>query len=310
MTPNLASKFSGIHVAMVACYDKFGKVDPQAVKKLTRFLIDKGVQGLYVCGGTGEGILQTAAERMQTLEAVIEENRGRVTVTAHVGAATTEESIRLARHAEQTGADAVSSIPPFYYSYTEEAVKDHWLSIMDSTKLPFIMYYIPSSTGFRMTAAFLKQMLQHDRLLGIKMTTFDTAEMQQFKAVGGERLIVFNGPDQQYAAGRIMGASAGIGGTYGAMPELFLRIEREFRQGNVEEARRWQFIVNGFIEEIRSIGLFAAVKEILRLRGVDCGKPRLPLPPLKETDVPRVRKLYEQILAYAAECKQAEVRSE
>lgn len=302
MTNKLADRFSGVHVAMPACYDAYGNVSPAAVRRLTRHLLDAGIRGLYVGGGTGEGVLQTEEERERTLEAVLEENAGKATVTAHVGAATTNAAVRLARHAEACGADAVSSIPPFYYTYTEEAVKAYWLSIMESSALPFILYYIPAATGFRMTESMLRDLLRHDRLLGIKMTTFDTYEMQRFKAIGGERFLVFNGPDQQYVAGRIMGADAGIGGTYGAMPELFLKLEREYRLGHVEEAQRWQFIVNDIITEIRAIGLFAAVKGILRLRGVDCGEPRRPLPGLRPGDEPAVRCLYEKIVRHVQDC--------
>ncbi|RKN75877.1 N-acetylneuraminate lyase [Paenibacillus ginsengarvi] len=304
MTIKQADRFSGIHVAMPACYDAYGNVSPESVRRLTRHLLDAGIRGLYVGGGTGEGILQTEEERERTLEAVLEENGGTATVTVHVGAATTGAAIRLARHAETCGADAVSSIPPFYYAYTEEAVKEYWLSVMESAALPFILYYIPSATGFRMTENMLRDLLRHERLLGIKMTTFDTYELQRFKAIGGEKFLVFNGPDQQYVAGRIMGADAGIGGTYGAMPELFLKLEREYRLGHAAEAQRWQFIVNDIITEIRSIGLFAAVKGILRLRGVDCGEPRRPLPGLRQTDEPAVRRLYETIVRYAKDCEQ------
>lgn len=299
---DISSKFNGIHVAMVACYDSAGQIDTNAVQRLTHFLIDKNIQGLYVGGGTGEGILQSVEERMRTLEAVIEANQGAVTVTAHVGAATTEASVRLAKHAEQVGADAISSIPPFYYTYTEESVKAHWYAMMHSSSLPFIIYHIPASTGFHMSAHMLKELLQEEKLIGIKMTTFNTYDIQQFKAIGGERFLVFNGPDQQYVAGRIMGATAGIGGTYGAMPELFVQMEYDFQQGNMLEAQQWQFRINEIITEIRSIGLFAAVKEVLRLRGIDTGHPRLPLPSLKEGDRPAIQRLYEKIMMYSAQC--------
>lgn len=297
------NKFSGVHVAMNSCYDDKGDVNPAAAGQLTRFLIEKGVDGLYVGGGTGEGILQSVEERKTMLEAVLEANAGRVTVTAHIGANTTKDSVQLARHAEQAGADAVSSIPPFYYSYTEEAVKAYWGSMMDSCSLPFIIYNIPAATGFHMSNAMLKEMLGNEKLLGMKTTTFNVYELQQFKAIGGDRFLLFNGLDQQYLAGRIMGASAGIGGTYGAMPELFVRLEREFRAGNVGEAQRLQFVINEIITDIRAIGLFAAVKELVKLRGIDCGKPRLPLPAAKLSDVPAIREIYEKIMKHVRECE-------
>ncbi|MDF2714904.1 MAG: dihydrodipicolinate synthase/N-acetylneuraminate lyase [Paenibacillus sp.] len=303
MTQLYSNKFLGVHVAMNSCYDEQGDIAPEAAKRLTRFLIDRGVSGLYVGGGTGEGILQSVEERQIMLESVLEANSGRVTVTAHIGANTTKESVQLARHAETAGADAVSSIPPFYYSYTEEAVKAYWDAMMDSCSLPFIIYNIPAATGFHMSPDMLKTMLANEKLLGMKMTTFNVYELQQFKAIGGERFLLFNGPDQQYLAGRIMGASAGIGGTYGAMPELFVRLENEFLAGNIAEAQRLQFVVNEIITDIRAIGLFAAVKELVKLRGIDCGKPRLPLPAAKLSDGPAIRELYEKIMKHVRDCE-------
>jgi N-acetylneuraminate lyase len=286
---------------MNSCYDDKGRVNPNAVKQLTRFLINKGVQGVYVGGSTGEGPLQTIEERKLVLESVVAENQGEVTVIAHVGAITTEDSVQLAQHAESVGVDAISSIPPFYFPYTEAAVKSYWTAMMDSTSLPFIIYYIPSATGFIMSTKMLQEMLVHEKLMGIKMTTFSTYDLQQFKAIGGESFIVFNGPDQQYLAGRSMGASAGIGGTYGVMPELFLTIERYYSAGNNEEAQRWQFIVNEIITDIRGLGLFGSIKEIMRLRGVDCGQPRLPLPAITTEQYPAVVKVYEKIMKYVQE---------
>src|SRR5690606_32792901 len=141
------------------------------------------------------------------------EAKNKITITAHIGAATTEDSITLAKHAAQVGVDAISSIPPFYYKYSEDAVRNHWFAIMDSTDLPFIIYHIPSSSGFNMSVDLFKQMLQHKNMFGIKVTVPSAYDLQQYKAMGGSEFLVFNGPDQQFLSGRIMGADAGIGGT-------------------------------------------------------------------------------------------------
>jgi len=299
MTIKLDAKdFSGVFVAMNSCYDAQGRLSPDAAGQLTRFLISKGVQGVYVGGGTGEGVLQSVEERKLMLEAVVRENRGLIKVIAHVGAITTEDSIALAKHAEQMGVDAISAIPPFYYAYSDRAVRDYWASIMNSTELPFIIYYIPSSTGFTMSLSLLREMLTHDKLCGIKITTFSTYELQQFKALGGDRFIVFNGPDQQFLAGRAMGADAGIGSTYGMMPELYLRIEEAFVQGDMTSARQWQFAVNEIISQARELGLFGTIKEMIRLRGIDCGHPRPPLARVDPANMQDVLNLHDKIMRY------------
>ncbi|SEQ45613.1 N-acetylneuraminate lyase [Virgibacillus subterraneus] len=289
-------KFKGIIVAMNSCYDSNGAISTHAVKKLTRFLIDKGVSGLYVGGSTGEGFLQTVNERKKVLEAVMEENAGRVTVIAQVGSISTRESMEIAQHAEGLHVDAISAVPPFYYKVSEKGAENHWMHIIESTSLPFIIYHIPLTTGFHISMNLFQRMVAHEQVIGLKITTPSSYELQQFKEVGGNDFIVFNGPDEQYLAGRIMGADAGIGGIYGAMPELFLKIEQSYTSGNLTEARKWQFIVNGIITDILKLPTYAALKEIVKLRGVDCGMPRLPIEPLTNDTYPKVEKLHKKIM--------------
>lgn len=293
-----AGKFKGIFVAMNSCYGTDGEVSTQAVKKLTRFLIDKGAKGLYVGGSTGEGFLQSTDERKRVLEAVVEENCGQATVIAQVGSISTRESIELSKHAESMNVDAISAVPPFYYKVSEDGVEKHWRNIMDSTTLPFIIYHIPATTGFHMSTRLLKRMASLDQVIGVKITTASTYELQQFKSIGGNDFIVFNGPDEQYLAGRIMGADGGIGGTYGVMPELFLRIEESFLSGDILQAQKWQFVVNDIISDMLQLPIYGAIKELIKLRGIDCGVPRMPLESLSENDKPLAEKIYKKIMTY------------
>lgn len=293
---------SGVVVAMNSCYDGNGEISIEAVRQLTRFLIDKGVNGLYVCGSTGEGLIQSVNERKQVLEAVVEENQGKIAVIAHIGALNTRDSVELARHAEQAGADAISAVPPFYYRYSEKGVRNHWNTIMDSTELPFIIYHIPSTTGFHLGSGLFKEMLAHPKMAGVKITTASSYELQQFRAMGGNDFLLFNGPDEQYLAGRVMGATAGIGGTYGIMPELFLKIERSYQEGNLQEAQKLQFIVNDIITKLLQLPVHSALKEILKLRGIDCGGVRAPLETVTADHIPAVQAIFEQILESVELC--------
>lgn len=291
-----ASAFNGVYPAMVSCYDSNGKIDTEAVRQLVRFLISSGVNGVYVGGSTGEGLLQSAEERKEVLNAVMEENGGRIQVIAHIGAMTTDESVELAVHAEEAGADAISAVPPFYYHYSERAVKNHWKTIFQAVSLPFIIYHIPSTTGFNLTEKLFKEMIAYPNVAGLKVSSHSSHELQKFKAWGGDNFQVFNGPDGQYLAGRVMGACGGIGATYGAMPELFLRIERSYADNDIAGAQFWQIRVNERIAEILKFPLYAAVKEIIRLRGVDSGKPRRPLESLTKEQAEQVAAIKDKIM--------------
>lgn len=295
MTVQWSEQFKGVIVAMNSCYDAEGRVSPDAVQKLTRFLIGKGVDGLYVGGSTGEGLLQSVEERKLVLEAAIEASAGEVPIIAHVGALATQDSIELAVHAEKAGAAALSAVAPFYYGYSEDAVGRHWTAIADSTDLPFIIYHIPATTGFSLTKGLLAQLLDNPKFIGIKTTAASTYELQQFKAMGGERFLMFNGPDEQYLAGRIMGADAGIGGTYGIMPELFVRLEKEYAAGRIEAARQVQFCINDIIADLLTLPVYAALKALVRRRGFDCGDVRAPLPKLSSGHAEKIDALHAKI---------------
>lgn len=290
--------FKGIFIAFYACYDKENNISIEATKKLARFYAEKGVKGLYVGGSSGEGFLLTVEERKKMLEAVMTEVGSELTIIVHVGAAATKDSMELARHAKEVGAHALSAVPNVYYGLPERSIELHWKNIMDSAELPFIIYNIPQTTGYSLSNNLLKKMLSYPNVVGIKNSSMSTYDIQKFKAIGGEKLLVFNGPDEQYISGRIMGADSGIGGTYGVMPELFLKAEEYFSNGNIEKAKEVQFTINEIIGELLSFpSLYGAAKEVVKLRGIDIGTTRLPLEPVDEADMPRVKALYEKVVS-------------
>ncbi|MEC0202296.1 dihydrodipicolinate synthase family protein [Paenibacillus lautus] len=298
------NKFKGVIVAFYGCYDGNGDIDPQTVRDLARYYKEAGVKGLYVGGSSGEGMLQSTAERKLVLEAVMEEVGSEMTIIAHVGAPSTRESVELAKHAESVKADAVSAVPSIYYRLSPDSVERHWRAMIDSTALPFIIYHIPQLTGFHLSTGLLKKLSALDNVIGVKISSESTYELQQFKAAGGPDFLVLNGPDEQYLAGRSMGADGGIGGTYGVMPELFLKLEQCIQEGDLESAREWQGKINEVISELlRFPSLYGGCKALLKLRGLDIGEPRLPLLPVTDGDQEAVARLHDKLTEYIAQAK-------
>ena len=128
-------KYRGVFPAFYACYDDSGRISPDRTRAMARFLIGKGVDGLYVCGSSGECIYQTKEERMLALESVMEEAKGKVTVIAHVAATSTGESVKLAQHAASCGVDALAAIPPIYFKLPEYSIEQYWKAMIDATDL-------------------------------------------------------------------------------------------------------------------------------------------------------------------------------
>ncbi len=294
-------RFKGVFPAFYTAYDDDGNVDPERTRKLVHHFRNKGVKGLYITGSSGECPYLSVEERMLIMDSVKEAAGDDLTIIAHVGAASTRDSIRLAKHAAEIGCDAISSIPPIYYAMPENAIADYWTEMINASHLPFIIYNIPQNTGTNVSLSLFRKMLENEYTIGIKNTSLPVMDIAQFKEAGGDNVVVFNGPDEQFAAGRLMGADSGIGGTYGVMPELYLKLDELFRAGKLEELSRLQRTVTSIILELLSLGgLFAVCKEILSLQGMNIGKPRLPLPqldPMKKDAVAKLKKRIDETIS-------------
>ena len=282
-------KYQGVIPAFYACYDEAGAVSPDRVRALTRYLIGKGVTGLYVGGSSGECIYQSVNERKITLENVMAEAKGKITVIAHVACNNTADSQELARHAEGLGVDAIAAIPPIYFHLPERAIARYWNDISAAApNTDFVIYNIPQLAGVSLTMSLLREMKKNPRVIAVKNSSMPVQDIQMFHDEGVE---VFNGPDEQFISGLAMGAIGGIGGTYGAMPELFIQARREFYAGNLDRTLAIQNDIDRIIYKMCSTqaNMYAVIKEILRRQGgPDVGGVRKPLANLVESDLPAV----------------------
>lgn len=281
-------KYCGVIPAFYACYDEQGNVSAERTRKLARHLVNKGVKGLYVGGSSGECIYLEKEERMATLEAVMAEIKGECTVIAHVGCNNTHESMQLAAHAESLGVDAIASIPPIYFHLPEYAIAQYWNDISSAApNTDFVIYNIPQLAGVALTPSLFTEMRKNPRVIGVKNSSMPTQDIDTFVRIGGENCVVFNGPDEQFVSGRAIGAAGGIGGTYGAMPELFLKMDALVRAGKYEEAAPIQHEVNAIISELCACkgNMYAVIKGVLKINeGLDLGSVRKPLIGLQPGD--------------------------
>ena len=297
------NRFRNVTVALNTPFTASGDLDLAAAKKLTRYYINKGIKSLYVCGSTGEGFLLDNEERMKLVEAVVDEAGDDLSVIVHVGCPSTRHAVMLAAHAQKAGAAATSAVPCVYYHLGEESVYQHWTKITEAADLPFFIYNIPQLTGFNLSMPLFNRMLENERVAGIKCSSDPCHDILRFKQAGGKDFIVFNGPDEQFLAGRLMGADAAIGGTYGAMPELYLKLDELIRRGEIAKAQEMQVKVTLFIYRLCSFpSMYGACKTIIRMDGVKIGDPRLPFLPVDEHD-PEIIKLYQDIRSAVEETK-------
>lgn len=289
-------KFQGVFPAFYACYEDNGDISPSRIRELTKYLIGKGITGLYVGGSSGECIYQSVEERKITLENVMAEAKGKITIIAHVACNNTKDSCELAAHAESQGVDAIASIPPIYFHLPEHAIAKYWNDISAAApNTDFIIYNIPQLAGVSLTMSLLREMKKNPRMIGVKNSSMPVQDIQMFH---DEDVIVFNGPDEQFISGLAAGAVGGIGGTYAGMPELFIKARECFYAGELEKARQIQNDICRIIYKMCSTrgNMYATIKAIIKKQGgPDCGSVRLPLAGLVEADLPIVDECVKMI---------------
>ncbi|MGT2911704.1 dihydrodipicolinate synthase family protein [Streptococcus cameli] len=282
------TKYHGIIPAFYACYDEAGNISPERVQALTQFFIDKGVKGLYVNGSSGECIYQSVADRKLVLENVMKVAKGKLTIINHVACNSTRESIELAKHSESLGVDAIAAIPPIYFRLPEHAIAKYWNDISEAApNTDFIIYNIPQLAGVALTPTLYREMLKNERVIGVKNSSMPVQDIEIFRSLGGEDHVVFNGPDEQFLGGRLMGAAGGIGGTYGAMPELFLKLDQLIAEKELDTARELQYAINTIIGHlvVARGNMYGVIKATLKINeGLELGSVREPLMPVCEED--------------------------
>ena len=282
-------KYKGIIPAFYACYDENGNISPEGVQALTKYFIKKGVKGVYVNGSSGECIYQSVEDKKIVLENVMKAAEGKLTVIAHVACNNTKDSMELAAHAESLGVDAIAAIPPIYFRLPEHAIAKYWNDISSAApNTDFVIYNIPQLAGVALTMNLFVEMRKNPNVIGVKNSSMPVQDIQMFKNAAGSDYIIFNGPDEQFMSGRVIGAEGGIGGTYGVMPELFLKIDEYVKAGEMEKAREIQYAANDVIYKMCSAhgNMYGVIKAILKINEkLELGGVREPLPALIESDM-------------------------
>lgn len=271
--------FDGFLPALITPYTNNDEINVTVLRELVDYLLGKGVSGFYVCGSTGEGAFQTVEERILVTETVMARVAGRVPIIVHVGAAVVNDAMGLARHAQEVGAAAISSIlPPVVYDL--RGVTPFFERIAAAAPdLPFFPYLY----GFSRDAVALMRDLAHiPTLAGTKYTGPNMYEMSQIVRFRSEGWTVFSGMDEQAALGLMYGASGLIGSTLNFMPGVYREIVAGVRSGDHARALELQRRGNRITELMISNGFVGSFREGMRLLGFDCGQPRVPNLPLPE----------------------------
>lgn len=263
-------KFKGIMPALVSPLNEDGSVREKVLRRLIRWHLSSGCSGFYICGATGEGVVMKPESRQAMAEITVDETGGQGTVINHIGAVDLRTAEQLARHSSDIGVAAISSVPPFFYQYGFEEIRQYYEALSAASDVPLLMYASPLA-GAPLSIDALERLLAIRNMIGLKWTNPNYYEMFKVKQLNGGNINVINGPDETLLCGLVMGADGGIGSTYNIMPQMYVNLYRHYLNGDVDGARSIQFKVNRVIHLLLRFGVFPGIKALLEYQGYDVG---------------------------------------
>lgn len=288
-------QFEGIYPAIITPIDENEEINVNALEQVIEKTIKQGVSGFYVSGSTGESFLLRDEQRVQMVKAVCEIVNGRCDVIANIGAFSTKATVKMAEEVAGFGVAALSAVPPFYFSYSKDEIKQYYYDLADASGLPVIIYNIPKLSGVSFGTAELLEMLSYKGMVGVKQTTMDLMQTEALVRQCGPETTVFNGHDEILLPALSVGVKASIGSTFSIMADVFVELKKAFDAGDMERAKYLQGKGNEMIKTLLDIGIFPAIKGVLKLQGIDCGNCIKPYQPLKPEDYKRLEVALEKL---------------
>ena len=226
--------FKGVNTALITPF-KDGHIDKIALRDLVNWQIQQGVHGLVPVGTTGESPTLSHEEHDEVIEITVTEAAGRVPVIAGAGSNNTSEAIRLAKHAEEVGANAVLIVSPYYNKPTQQGLKAHFLSIADElSSIPLIVYDIPGRSIVSVKDELLAELAKHKNIIGIKDATGDAARPARLSNLIGDDFCQLSGDDATAFSYLASGGHGMISVVSNVAPKLYSDMYNSFCAGDIK----------------------------------------------------------------------------
>jgi len=289
----LKGLFCPVFCPMITPTDGDGRVAENPLRKLVRRLLQNGIQGLVVMGSSGELQAISDDEKKKTLQIVVDEADGKVPVVMGGGDTEIRRAIKNVKMVGQQGADAVLVVPPYYFSLSQEGVKNYFMDLAQ-TGVPILLYNIPQFTKIRIDPDTVIALSQTDGIIGIKDSSRDVEYIQKvvFGCKGNDNFRVFIGTEGLLLVGLAIGVRGIIGVTPNVGPTWSLALVEAYMSGDVEKAREMQEKIGRLLEALR-MGIFpAGLKAAAAIQGICSSLMWKPATGLTEG----IKKAYEDFL--------------
>ena len=274
--------FTGSGVAIVTPMYEDGKVNYDELARLIEFQIEQGTDAIISCGTTGESATLDHDEHCKVLDFTIQRVNHRVPVIAGTGSNDTMYAVQLAQSAEQSGADGLLMVTPYYNKTSQSGLVRHFTYVADRVNTPIILYNVPSRTGCNIQPETYLELSKHPNIVATKEANGNVSSTIHTMALCGDELAVYSGEDDLTLPLMAMGGKGVISVFANVMPKTMHELCAAVLKGDLETGRKFQYenaeLMKALFMDVNPI----PVKEALNMMGYACGPCRMPLAPLSE----------------------------
>jgi N-acetylneuraminate lyase/4-hydroxy-tetrahydrodipicolinate synthase len=269
-------RFEGVIPPLITPFTENGEVFEKGLRDLIDFQVEKGVKGLFVCGTYGSGPLMTVEQRKKVAEITVDQANGKVATIVHVGSSSMDNVLELARYAEEVSADAVASVPPFYYAYDDESVLSFYKQLLSAVDIPVFVYNNPARSGIAISSELLRR-LAEEGVAGIKDSSFNLVKFyEDLITVDRKDFIFIIGTEALIFPAIMAGAKGCVSGLANVFPEINVECYNLAKEKRYEEATVKQLEIIKARKAMHLAPTIPACYEILKLRGINVGYPKMP----------------------------------
>ena len=287
--------WKGLLVAMVTPFKEDGSVDVEGIREIVKFHIESGTDVLVPCGTTGEVATLFEDEWELVIKTVVDAAADKIKVVAGAGGYNTAEVVKKAKRAEQSGADGILSVCPYYNKPTQEGLYQHFRKIAESVSIPMIVYNVPSRTSRNIEPDTIKRLSEIDNIVAVKEASGNVEQAMEIKYLCGDKVTLLSGEDSLTLPLMAVGGKGIVSVVGNIVPKDMKALIVSFEDGNMEEAYRWAMrlfpLSRAMFIETNPI----PVKTAMNVLGMPSGPLRLPLTPMKDGNR---KKLYSVLQSY------------
>lgn len=269
--------FKGVATAIVTPFDEENKINFDEFKRLINFQIDNGVDGIVVCGTTGEASTLSCEEKEELIKYCVKVVNGRVPVIAGVGSNNTSIVIENEKYAEKMGVDALLVVTPYYNKTTQKGLIEHYKAISENTNLPIILYNVPSRTGIDIKPETYLELSRIKNIVATKEASGDISKILKIRRLCRDNLNIYSGNDDQIVPILSLCGLGVISVLSNIMPKYTVNMVNSYFDNNIKQSEDMQIEVQNLIELLFKEVNPIPIKEALNIEGFNVGKPRMPL---------------------------------